>query len=352
MRTPSFSLAATIGALTIAHAASAAAPVSLEPPTISGSGLLGHPLVASTGRWTVAGRVRFSFTWLRCDMDGSCSRILHATKHSYRPTRSEVGKAVRVRVRAAVGAHARTSVSPLYAGVREPPEDDTLFADGFDGPDGLLTNEYAEANATDAASRNAFGWLVTSGSLFRRGGAAWTGRPDNGTVSPDSSGANDSAVFRLVTRRRDFGDVSVRFSLVNDGLVTTDRTPARDYDGAHVFLRYQRETSLYVASANRRDDTVVIKKKCPGGPSNGGTYYTLGEFADHEVAYGEWQHIEATVQNSADGTVTIDLAIDGATVVHAIDDGVGCATIRQPGRVGIRGDNAELEIDDFRVLPG
>lgn len=32
---------------------------------------------------------------------------------------------------------------------------------------------------------------------------------------------------------------------------------------------------LFYASVNRCDQTVAIKKKMPGGSSNGGTYFTL-----------------------------------------------------------------------------
>jgi hypothetical protein len=100
---------------------------------------------------------------------------------------------------------------------------------------------------------------------------------------------------------------------------------------------------------NRRDDTAVIKKKCIGGPSNGGTYYTLGESVSHAVPYGRWQDVVATVENLASGGVSITLSVDAQPVVSARDDGIGCDPIRSPGAVGIRGDNAEFRIEDFQV---
>ena len=40
---------------------------------------------------------------------------------------------------------------------------------------------------------------------------------------------------------RDFDHVDVSVMLRVDDLVTTDRTPAQDYDGAHIWVRYQSE---------------------------------------------------------------------------------------------------------------
>ena len=51
--------------------------------------------------------------------------------------------------------------------------------------------------------------------------------------------ATGSAVFRMVSVERDFNDVDVSVTLRVDELVTTGRTPAQDYDGAHIWVRYE-----------------------------------------------------------------------------------------------------------------
>lgn len=173
-------------------------------------------------------------------------------------------------------------------------------------------------------------WVVTSGELRVAQGTARTASP----------------VFRAVTRRGDFRDAEVRFSLLNRGLSSTPKTPATDWDGVHVFLRYQSQYHLYYASVNRRDGSVVIKKKTPGGPSNGGTYHDLSPRRSHPVPYGAWQKIRVLVRDVPRG-VRIEAYADGKLLVAALDPGKGGPPIRAAGRVGVRADNADIEIDDF-----
>jgi hypothetical protein len=225
----------------------------------------------------------------------------------------------------------------------------SLVSDSFSVANGLITNEYAFFDQGDPASVDSATWQLDSGSLFALDGAGWTGNPDDVAPNALSTNGNDSAIFRLVTKRSDLGNVSVAFRLDNRKLVTTSSTPAVDWDGIHVFLRYQSEFSLYYASINRRDGTSVIKKKVPGGPDNGGTYYDLTPYVSHPVAYGSWQTVKATVQTNANGSVTIALYSGGVLVVQATDNGVGGPAITQPGRVGLRGDNSDFLFDDFRV---
>jgi hypothetical protein len=225
-----------------------------------------------------------------------------------------------------------------------------LFQQKFERSDGLITNEYAYWNPDDTTAMRSPDWEMTSGSLFASGGAAYSGPPDR--IGPDatSAKATDSAVFRLNTSRYDFGNTSVTLALRVRRLSSTSATPAVDWDGVHIFLRYQSQYHLYYASVNRRDGRVVIKKKCPGGPSNGGTYYVIGqEIASQPIPFGVWQRVGASVINLSDGSVLIALSRDGKTLTTARDTGVGCAPITTSGAVGLRGDNAELDFDDFTV---
>jgi hypothetical protein len=214
-----------------------------------------------------------------------------------------------------------------------------------------VTNEFAFWNPTLPSSSVSPDWELTSGSLFAKDGAYWTGAPDTANPNATSSNGTDSAIFRLTTKRADFGDVGVTFALHNDGLTSTASTPPVAWDGVHIFLRYQTEESLYYASVNRRDGHVVIKKKCPGGPSNGGTYYELGpgEVANHPIAFATNQNVGATVVNNSDGSVTLTLSLSGTRIISATDNGIGCSPIRQAGKVGIRGDNDDFTFSGFTV---
>ncbi len=222
-----------------------------------------------------------------------------------------------------------------------------LLADTFSRPDGLITNEYAYWNPSSSNAITDPVWQMTSGSLFTRAGAAWSGRPDDIAPNATSSNGTDSAIFRMVSRRRDLGSVTVSFYLRRDGFTSTPSTPAVPWDGEHVFLRYQSETSLYAVSFDRRDGTTAIKKKVTGGTSNGGTYYTLATGTD-SFAAGVFHRVRSSIVDNSDGSATITLWVDGVRVLVATDAGIGGPVLRTGG-VGLRSDNAEITFDDLTV---
>lgn len=226
----------------------------------------------------------------------------------------------------------------------------TLFEDRFEVPDGLLTNEYAFWNPRDPAARWSNVWAVTSGSAFVSGGRAWTGRVDDQVPDVVSSNGTNSATFRMTTLRTDFRDVAVAFDLELRECSTTPSTPPTEWDGVHVFLRRQSDQHLYYASVSRRDGRLAIKKKVPGGPSNGGTYYTLAMSQGQLAERGTATPVAAAVQTMPDGSVQISvLRPDGSAALTAVDSGTGGAPITSPGSVGLRGDNCEFFFDEFRV---
>jgi hypothetical protein len=227
-----------------------------------------------------------------------------------------------------------------------------LFLDSFSVGDGLITNEYAHWNAGSGSAKISPNWDMTSGSLFASGGAAWSGNVDNAVPNATSSNGTNSAIFRLNTKRFDYKDVKVSFNLLVNSLHTTASTPQVDWDGIHIFLRYQSEYSLYYASVNRRDGHVLIKKKCPGGASNGGTYYTISpEVTGKPIPFGSWQSVAATIKTNPDNSVTIRVYREGIEITSATDTGAGngCSPIRNAGATGIRGDNTNFKFDNFTV---
>jgi hypothetical protein len=120
------------------------------------------------------------------------------------------------------------------------------------------------------------------------------------------------------------------------------------FDGFHVFLRYQSPEALYVVSVNRRDNTVAVKRKLPGGKSNGGHYATLAQTYS-PVTYKKWVDYKVQIRTLAHHNVRIDLAVDGKPVLSALDHGQGGHPILAPGRVGVRADNCWFFFKDFEV---
>lgn len=217
---------------------------------------------------------------------------------------------------------------------------------------GLITNEYAFWNPADLKAVRSKNIDITSGSLFKTvDGYGWTGVPDSNKPDVTSVVANNSAVFRMNTKRSDFLNVAVYLDMINKSLTESLRVPKQTHDGLHIWLRYISETLLYVLSINRRDNTIIIKKKVTGGPnpSNGGTYYELSKSVPFTVPYGSVQHIIGEAINLEGGKVFLCLSINGKCVVSAVDTGIGHENVALtgPGKIGIRGDNAELIFQKF-----
>ncbi|GGK22287.1 hypothetical protein GCM10010124_13460 [Pilimelia terevasa] len=230
----------------------------------------------------------------------------------------------------------------------------TLYAPTPAADTRLVTNEYAYWNQGARDAVQSPDWQMDSGSLFTRptaeGPAYWSGPVNDRVPDGDSNPGTNSAIFRLTTKRADFGDVQVRMKLLINSQTATRSTPVVDWDGLHIFLRYQHEASLYYVSVARRDGAIVAKKKCPGGPSNGGTYYTLGTGAvKYKPTPGQWKWYSANVQNNKDGSVTIGVNRADVPVFSITDKGTGCAPITKPGRVGLRGDNTDFNFSNYKV---
>ncbi|MET8078619.1 hypothetical protein [Streptomyces sp. NPDC005303] len=234
----------------------------------------------------------------------------------------------------------------------------TLHAVGRSGPAsefrpgfperGLVTNEFAYWHPDVPGAHHSPDWTMTSGSLFGLDGAGWSGHPDGERPDAESARATDSAVFRLASRRRDFGDTRLSLRLRLTDLVTTPRTPAQPYDGVHLWLRFHSEQECYAVSVVRRDGQVVVKRKTPGGPVNGGTYVTLAT-ASTAFPPDAWTEAVATVTDLPDRRVRITLELAGHQVLDVTDASPG--GLYEPGGVGIRGDNTEFMFRDFTAQP-
>ncbi|MDT9685245.1 hypothetical protein RND61_24745 [Streptomyces sp. TRM76323] len=249
----------------------------------------------------------------------------------------------------ACGTAAPAAATPLPAPPGDGPWPDPAGPGGdaftADFPtDGLVTNEYAHRHPADPASRTHPDWTVTSGSLFGRWTFGWTGVPDDTSPGPDSATGTGSCVFRLATRRRDFADTWMRLRALVEPPVTTARTPARDWDGAHLWLRYHGPQELYALSFRRRDGTVAVKRKAPPphDPAGEGVYTTLAS-VPHPLEYGRWHRVAGLVRDTADGGVHISLHLNGLHVIDVEDPAPG--RLREAGGIGLRADNTSLVFD-------
>jgi hypothetical protein len=77
------------------------APVNKALPTITGTATQGETLTASTGTWTGATPITYTYQWLRCDANGNaCSSVAGETQPNRTLSDGDVGHRMRVRVTA------------------------------------------------------------------------------------------------------------------------------------------------------------------------------------------------------------------------------------------------------------
>jgi hypothetical protein len=96
-----------------------AKPRNVEPPSISGSPVLGATQTADPGTWSGTQPITFTYQWRSCNRNGGgCSSIAGATGKTYVTKQSDLGRTLRVRVtgRNSVGADTATSAPTAVIG--------------------------------------------------------------------------------------------------------------------------------------------------------------------------------------------------------------------------------------------
>lgn len=227
---------------------------------------------------------------------------------------------------------------------------DALFSDGFTGADGIITNHYAFWSPDDDTAFRSARWEMESGCALRRNDTLWSGVPTANEPNKDCSNGSGSEVFRMWTKRTDFGNVAVSMKLRNNGYAVGSQGE-RSWDGVKIWMRRQGASGshgLYTVEVNRRQGNVMIQKKC----ANSDEYHILEQDRPEGAAasVGSWETVGGSIRNQPDGSVKLTMVRHGETVLEAVDTGVGCAPITSPGRLGIRGDSTNFNVDDFRVV--
>jgi hypothetical protein len=108
-------LSAVTGVVTAAPVAGA--PVNTALPTISGTAQENQTLTTTTGAWSGAGPITFTYTWERCDTTGGhCGNIGGSNHPTYKLVKADVGKTIRVEV-AAKNSAGTTKATSAATGV-------------------------------------------------------------------------------------------------------------------------------------------------------------------------------------------------------------------------------------------
>ncbi|MBA2461293.1 MAG: hypothetical protein H0V45_05950, partial [Actinobacteria bacterium] len=91
-------------------------PANTQPPTISGTPVVGATLTASEGTWT--GAPRFAFIWLQCDQSGANCGDTNARGRTYGVRAEDLGRTIRLQVQATNPRGSATAQSAQTAVVR------------------------------------------------------------------------------------------------------------------------------------------------------------------------------------------------------------------------------------------
>lgn len=206
---------------------------------------------------------------------------------------------------------------------------------------------------------------------------------ENGEVVIDSNtGRVNGGAFRMWTRKKDFLNVKVTHRLRVNG------TRPSGYDGVKLWLRRKLCTpdnnpdffepgdcAIYDDSGTRASGsegqkgytaeyalgskTIRIQKRVPTGTPGCTTGYdTLAQTGpSYEIPPDQWRTVGGSVRNNADGSVTISVYIGTSPtpVLSVTDRGAatpgacGVAPHTAAGRIGLRGDATNFNIDDFVV---
>lgn len=220
--------------------------------------------------------------------------------------------------------------------------DDSFWASGH----AFWSNEDGQDGATENPS-----WFAESGDV----------------VIDNNMGKVREDAFRIWTRDTTFSDVEVTHRLRVNSLPNL-RGDTQGWDGVKVWLRRKLCTSE-LHNCNRIDDAngvqgqagytveyalrsekVYIQKRsseCAGG------YKMIGSQSTVPIPFGTWRTVGGTVETNANGSVTIKVLIDGQVKAQATDPAgtageCGVAPITE-GRIGLRGDNVDMHVDDLIV---
>jgi hypothetical protein len=97
------------------------APKNTAEPVVSGSTYVGQTLTGTNGSWSGTAPISFSYQWVRCPSDGgasdgsNCPGISGATNTTYKLQTDDVGKRLRLRVKASNSAGSRVAASNATA---------------------------------------------------------------------------------------------------------------------------------------------------------------------------------------------------------------------------------------------
>ena len=239
-----------------------------------------------------------------------------------------------------------------------------LFAacGGGGGDGGAVGSLQETATMAESASER---WWVNSGGIFDDQGSGgstikgelpsdnvWHQRYARSNPGDTDGGSHPQNIFRLLDRRT-FQNPRQHLEFNVAGIHASGSPNRNDSNGVLLMQRYSPGGETLYYGGVRVDGQAVVKKKV------GGDYSTLaiapifpGKYNRQNnpnlIPTGRWIALDVSTRTNADGSVTIDVSVDGTLVLEAVDNGrIGGAPYRDPGFVGIRTDFMDVDFRNY-----
>ena len=210
-------------------------------------------------------------------------------------------------------------------------------------------------------------WWLNSGGEFDDQGAGgatiqgdlpsdnvWHQRYAQSSPTDTDGGSHPQNLFRLIDRRTFQNPIEhLEFNITS---IHTSGSPNRNNsNGVLLMQHYQVDGQTLYYAGVRVDGQAVIKKKING------IYHTLAIRPIYPGRYnrqnnpnliptGQWIALDVSTRTNGDGSVTVDLSVDGTLTLEAVDNGhLGGPPLREAGFVGIRTDFMDVDFRNYNA---
>jgi hypothetical protein len=280
-------------------------PLNKGLPKISGTPRAGQTLTATTGSWTAAGKVTYSYQWARCDAKGQkCAPITGAVSSRYTLTSADVGHMLIVQVKA-------------------------QNASGYGFANSAPTTVVGAAKAPSSTARPTISGTARAGQTLTAATGSWAVSGAKPTyyfqwARCDAKGMNCAPIAGAVSSRYTLTGADVGHMLIvqvkaqnADGAGYADSRPTAVVapSAATVSLRASRKTVLYGAftrlsgtiSSGQAGQQVqiVVRRAGTTGSSTINTVTTKGGAFNVEVQPTVQTTYQATMGGVASGSMTV-----------------------------------------------
>src|SRR3954451_21172802 len=202
---------------TVAVQGASTPPSNTALPAITGSAQQGQTLTAVPGGWNGSQPIMYAYAWQRCDTSGAaCAAIANAATATYTTVAADVGKTLRVAVKATNGSGTATASSAATAVVQATQTQPGLVALWHMDETSGTTMADAIGGHTGTLHSVALGQAGFAGTAYGFNGSGYVSVPTKADLNPGS--ANLTVTIRMKTTS---APATPDWDIIRKGLYTT-----------------------------------------------------------------------------------------------------------------------------------